>query len=131
MNFFIIQKYLLKKKLNNMNIRNCLFCGCDISNKNKNAIICGSKCCKQSYDKWRREKNKRETHRYCIICGKNIDNFPPQSKICDNIECLKERNKKKLQRKFKIKKCKRCGKDFEATEKQTLCEVCRSNFQKI
>lgn len=113
-----------------MNIRKCLFCGVDISHKNRNAIICGCKTCVSQYDKWRRECKKNNPHRYCIICGTCIDELPAQQKICLNPECLKQRGANNYLSKLYIKKCEKCGKEFEGTAKQKLCEECRKNYHK-
>ena len=111
-----------------MDIRKCLFCGTDISHKNRNAIICGCQSCTSQYDKWRRELKKNNPHRYCIVCGTCIDNLPPQRKTCLNENCIKTDKSNKYATKLYVKKCEKCGKTFEATAKQKLCEECRNTY---
>ena len=113
-----------------MDIRKCLFCGTDISDKNRNAMICGCKSCTSQYDKWRRERKKNNPHRYCIICGTCIDELPTQQKVCLKPECSKQRDANNYSSKLYIKTCAKCGKEFEGTAKQKLCEECRKVYHK-
>lgn len=108
-----------------MDIRKCLFCGTDISHKNRNAIICGCQSCISKYDKWRREHKKNNPHRYCIVCGTCIDDLPPQRKVCLTENCVKTDKANKYATKLYVKKCKKCGNIFESTAKQKLCAECR------
>lgn len=106
-----------------MLIRVCKYCGTDITYKSLRATICGCRECTNLYDKERRNKPKEK--RYCRICGCDITDLSSQRLTCLNDECIKQNKKNNYAIKLKIKKCDECGKEFEATVKQHLCETCR------
>lgn len=104
-------------------MRICRFCGKDISDKKSNATICGDPKCKCAYDKWM--KIRPRMPRFCEVCGDPIDDLPGQRRICKKQSCIDEQKRRKYKTSLKEKICRKCGKTFIGTIKQTCCEDCR------
>lgn len=63
--------------------------------------------------------------RFCEVCGDPIDDLPGQRRICKKQSCIDEQKRRKYKTSLKEKICRKCGKTFIGTIKQTCCEDCR------
>lgn len=119
--------------------RKCIYCGCDISHKRKDAVICDNSECKRK--QYNDRYNAKLYDKVCPVCGKHFQGI--KHKInCD--EC--ERIRTVINYSQKITQyihCKHCGKILETKLKNVTkpitehlytgcCEECKQkNYENL
>lgn len=107
-------------------MRECLFCGADISSRHKSAKYCSDYCREEDWKKIQRTRYQKmhniKTDGPCIVCGKTIIGKTAGAKYCSN-GCRRQNDNKDNSEPHGelIKICPVCNTEFKTYRSRTKC----------